>query len=206
MVVGAGIGVTPVGSVLKSVVFHKWKYYIGQCFPDHAYFLWVCGYQDIDAFRWLIRVMKDAQDEVVHMRYNNPENMATKTFQCHILITSVPKDAKPVDVVVDDEAGFWGVPREDAKVEKVRANFAEEDIYRVMKCPGKHTQLGDIHIWNGRPEWEPRFEEVAKRHPKGDVGVTFCGNPFIAKDLAKNCHMASHGRKDGIFVLHKENF
>jgi hypothetical protein len=47
---------------------------------------------------------------------------------------------------------------------------------------------------------------VAKKHPKGDVGVTFCGNPFIAKDLAKNCHLASHGRQDGIFVLHKENF
>jgi NADPH oxidase len=206
MVVGAGIGVTPVAATLKSVIFHRWKYFIGQCFPDHAYFMWVCGYNDIDAFRWLIRSIKDAQDEVVHMRYNNPEHMATKTFAFHIWITSVPKDAKPVDVVVDDEAGFWGVPREDAKVEKVRANFGEEDIYRVMKCPGKHTQLGDVHIWNGRPEWEPRFEEVAKKHPKGDVGVAFCGNPFIAKDLSKNCHMASHGRKDGLFILHKENF
>ena len=77
------------------------------------------------------------------------------------------------------------MPREDAKVEKMRANFGEEDIYRVMKCPHKHTQvsservlthvadflltlqLGDIHIWSGRPEWEPRFEQIAKKHPKG---------------------------------------
>jgi hypothetical protein len=30
IVVGAGIGATPVSATLKSVVFHRWKYYIGQ--------------------------------------------------------------------------------------------------------------------------------------------------------------------------------
>lgn len=58
MIVGAGIGVTPVAATLKSIVFHRWKFFIGQCFPDHAYFMWVCGYPDIDAFRWLIRTLK----------------------------------------------------------------------------------------------------------------------------------------------------
>ena len=40
--------------------------------------MWVCSYTDIDAFRWLIRTLKDAQDEIVHMRSNNPEHMNTK--------------------------------------------------------------------------------------------------------------------------------
>jgi len=206
MVIGAGIGVTPVAATMKSVVFHRWKYFIGKAFPDHAYFYWVCGFGDIDAFRWFIKVIKDAQDEVVHMRQTNATSMATKTFEVHIWITSVPKDCKPIDFVVDDEIGFWGVPRDDDKVDKHRANFTEEDIYRVMKCPAKHTQLEDVHIYSGRPDWDPKYDAVAKRHPNGDVGVCFCGNPFIAKDLAKACHHASHGRKDGIFVLHKENF
>jgi len=206
MIVGAGIGVTPVASTMKSVVFHRWKYSMGDCFPDHAYFLWVCGFGDIDAFRWFIKVIKDAQDEVVHMRATQPGSMATKTFEVHIWITSVPKDCKPIDFVVDDEIGFWGVPREDDKVDKYRANFTEEDMYRVMKCPAKHTQLEDVHIYAGRPDWDTRFKDVAKRHPDGDVGVCFCGNPFIAKDLAKACHKHSHGRENGIFVLHKENF
>lgn len=82
MVMGAGIGATPVSATLKSVVFHRWKYFIGQCFPDHAYFYWVCAHRDIDAFRWLIRNIKDAQDEVMHMRANSPQQMASKTCQC----------------------------------------------------------------------------------------------------------------------------
>jgi hypothetical protein len=58
------------------------------------------------------------------------------------------RSSLPVPYAQDD-VGFWGLPREDAKVEKMRANFTEEDIYRVMKNPHKHTQLGDIHVYNG---------------------------------------------------------
>jgi len=206
MVCGGGIGVTPVAASLKSVVFHRWKYFIGQCYPDHAYFFWVCNYNDIDSFRWLIRVLKDSQDELIHMRTHNPENMATKNFEFHIFLTSTPKDGGTCAEEVDDDVGFWGVPREDVKVEKIRANFREMDLYRMMKVPQPQSRLGDIQIWNGRPKWVPRFEAIAQRHPQGPVGVLFCGNPFIAADLAKMCHKFSHNRQGGIFQLHKENF
>jgi len=206
MVCGGGIGVTPVAASLKSVVFHRWKYFIGQCYPDHAYFFWVCNYNDIDSFRWLIRVLKDSQDELIHMRTHNPENMATKNFEFHIFLTSTPKDGGTCNEEVDDDVGFWGVPREDAKVEKIRANFHEMDLYRMLKVPQAQQRLGDIQIWNGRPKWVPRFEAIAQRHPQGPVGVLFCGNPFIAADLSKMCHKFSHNRQGGIFQLHKENF
>jgi len=64
-------------------------------------------------------------------------------------VTSVPKGTKPIDVIIgeEDEIGFWGKPMEDAKVEKVRANWDEADLYRTMKCPPAHTQLQDVHIW-----------------------------------------------------------
>ncbi len=29
-------------------------------FPNDAYFYWVIGYDDIDSFRWLIRMIKGA--------------------------------------------------------------------------------------------------------------------------------------------------
>lgn len=106
MIIGAGIGATPVSSCIKSVVFHKWRLFMGACFPDHAYFMWVCAHRDIDAFRWLIRIIKDAQDEMIHMRQTNPAINA-KTFEFHIWVTSVPKNNKPVDVVVDNAIGFW---------------------------------------------------------------------------------------------------
>lgn len=58
MIVGGGIGCTPLSSTLKSVVQHKWRYYMGKCHPDHAYFFWVLSHAEIDSFRWLIRMLK----------------------------------------------------------------------------------------------------------------------------------------------------
>jgi len=208
MVIGAGIGATPVSATLKSVVFHRWKYFIGQCFPDHAFFMWVCAHRDIDAFRWLIRTIKEAQDEVIHMRTNNPQGMATKTFEFHIWVTSVPAGTKPIDVIVgeEDEIGFWGRPGEDAKVEKVRAPWDEADLYKAMKCPAKHTQLSDVHVWEGRPPWNARFAAVSAAHKQESIGVAFCGNPMIGKDLKKQCFVHNQTRSHGFFKLHKENF
>jgi hypothetical protein len=101
---------------------------------------------------------------------------------------------------------FFVVPRNEDKVEKVRANWDEADLYKIMKCPPAHTQLGDVHVWSGRPNWEARFAAVATRHPTGNIGVAFCGNPFIGKDLKKMCYLNNQKRTDGNFRLHKENF
>lgn len=148
----ARIGFTPVASGLKSMVFHCWKYFIGQCYPDRAYFTWSCARNDVNAFRWLIRIIKDAQDEVTHMRLENRKNMTSKAFELRINVSSVPKARQPVNIVVDNTVGHWGVPREDAKVDEVRCNWDEADLYKTMTCPPKHVDCGDVHIWNGRPD------------------------------------------------------
>jgi len=100
------------------------------------------------------------------------------------------------------------VPYAESKVaiEKVCADFDALEVYKTMlNPPPQHTQMADIHIWNGRPNWDQRFGDVAKNHT-GEVGVAFCGNPMIGSDLAKMCHKWSHGREGGLFKLHKENF
>jgi len=75
--------------------------------------------------------------------------------------------------------------------------------------------MQDVIVYNGRPDWAPRFDELNKKFPKGDVGVTFCGNPLIAHDLKRQCHRSNRIRQpigyvrqqgDGLFKLHKENF
>jgi len=207
MVIGAGIGVTPVAATLKSVVYYRWKFSSGRTFPESAYFLWVCSHGEIDSFRFFVRWMKDAQDEVMHMRLMDAEGMRDKGFAIHCYISSVPKDAKVPEFDDSEDTGFWGQPREERRLLKAQSNFTERDIYIAMKAPKKATtQFGDIYIHEGRPKWKQRFDEVRERHPFGEVGVTFCGNPMIAEDLGRQCHVASRGRKDGIFKFHKENF
>lgn len=89
-------------------------------------------------------------------------------------MTSVPKGTKPIDVIIgeEDEIGFWGKPMEDAKVEKVRANWDEADLYRTMKCPPAHTQLQDVHIWvstRTHAANTQRHRELAQRCCEGSL-------------------------------------
>ena len=77
-------------------------------------------------------------------------------------------------------------------------------LLQVLKCPAAHTQLGDVHVWSGRPKWGERFAAVSTAHPNVDVGVTFCGNPLIAKDLRKQCFLTNKTRGNNAhFKLHK---
>jgi len=207
MIIGGGIGVTPVSSTLKSVVLHRWKNAIGAVFPQNAYFYWVISYRDLDCFRWLVRYIKDVEDEMYHMRAQAPAVMATKRFEFHVWVTSVPEPTPSVTVEADDECSLWGVPDNDTVVEREhRAPFDAAQLYCAMKCPDRHTVLGDVHIHKGRPDWSPAFRRVSENHPVGDVGVMFCGHPAIANDLAANCFKVSHKRRNGTFRFHKENF
>jgi len=79
-------------------------------------------------------------------------------------------------------------------------------LYKVLKCAPAHTQLGDVHIYEGRPRWEDRFKEIQRAHPTGDIGVMFCGAPVIARQLRVQCYKTNQTRQNGLFRLHKENF
>jgi len=67
MICASGIGVTPLASSMKSIVFHKWKTFVGRCFPDRAHFFWVCSHRDVKSFRWFVRTIKEAEDAVVDL-------------------------------------------------------------------------------------------------------------------------------------------
>lgn len=84
IIIGSGIGVTPVCSTLQSIVYHRWKFNIGQSFPDHAYFCWVCSHREVDQYRWMIRVVKEAQDAMNQLRRIDPDYAGGKTFEIHI--------------------------------------------------------------------------------------------------------------------------
>lgn len=210
MVAGAGIGLTPVAACMQSVVFHKWKFSVGKCFPSHAYFVWVVSYRDVKMYRWFACRLKEVQDCVVNMRRKSPESMKTKTFKFSIYITSVPKDLDKDEAFAHlredgDEPGFWGRPAKESKVLTERASFTHEELYEAMLYPDfKKKTLGDIDIYTGRPVWQHQFEDIGNRHRGSDIGVMFCGNKFIASDLKRFC--AKYTNEQNTFRLHKENF
>eukprot|EP01084_Bolivina_argentea_P069011 125604_1 len=92
IIVGAGIGVTPVRATLQSIIYYRFKRGIGQTFPDSAYCVWIVNYKQLEAYRFMCRSLKEAEDELYNMKKKNPKQMDTKILQIHIFVTSAPDD------------------------------------------------------------------------------------------------------------------
>jgi len=212
MIAGAGIGLTPVIACAESIVYHRWKFSSGKVFPAHAHFFWVVSYRDIEAYRWFASKVIDCQIAVNNLR-SKGGHMQGKTFKFNIYITSVPKAINMTDVklALEDEGklGYWG--RASALDEKTivqdLTSFSKRDLFAYMLNPTeKERKFDDITIITGRPKWEGQFREISNKYPSKDVGVMFCGNRFIGKDLKKMCSQFSSVERKQFFRLHKENF
>ncbi|CEP03297.1 hypothetical protein PBRA_003057 [Plasmodiophora brassicae] len=229
MIIGAGIGVTPVSATLRSIVHHRWKFSIGTTFPEHAYFCWIVSHSELDSFRWFIRVMKDA-DDAIHNALLKDTSMKSKTFEIHVYVTSTPRHFTYAVPAITDDIAFWGahLSASPDAVEKKAAPWTESQMLLALKCPSdRPTRLGNVLVYNGRPQWDTRFEEVYSRHVGQNIGVAFCGNPRIGKDLKKvgrlacvsatlisaalttqwqACESHSNTITNTYFKLHRENF
>jgi len=208
IVIGSGIGVTPVSACMQQTVFHRWKYDVGETNPSHAYFVWICNYNELQYFRWMIRTIKECQNEVTSLRMKAGNTMNSKTFEVHIYVTSVPEKPVVEDIKIDDDIGFWGRPgNHSLNAEKSTEVCSEMDIYQAMLNPEQGgTQIEDIFIFRGRPDWNTMFGALAGRHPIGKHGVCFCGSPLIGADLKSTCQNNSNAANGLMFTLHKENF
>lgn len=211
MICGAGIGVTPLAATLKSIVHHRWRTAVGNAYPNNAHFYWVCSHKDLQAFRWMIRTIKDATDAAWNMRLKDKE-IAKREFHVHAFITSVPKDAvQPrLSSIPGDSVGFWGTKRRDARnIDFTPAPFTEQEMYQVCMAPPEgDTQMCElVTIHKGRPNWDTMYTQIKQIHPSNeDIGVMFCGNPVIAHALKESCTKHSNSAANLYFKLHKENF
>ncbi|ETO05244.1 cytochrome b-245, beta polypeptide [Reticulomyxa filosa] len=196
MIVGAGIGVTPVRATLQSIVYYRFKRGIGHSFPDHAYCVWIVNWEQLAAYRFMVRALKEAEDELYDMRKKNPEQMKTKVLQMHIFVTSVPKnaafDASELESEGDKQKdlAIWGPHYDDTLHDEARtvsretAPFTEIDIYRTLCCPeSEPVSIGDIIVHNGRPKWPDLFGPIQQHHSGETIGVMFCGPDVVAHEL-----------------------
>jgi len=98
VIVGAGIGVTPVRATLESIVFYRWKRGLGNTFPNHAIFHWCVRWSDLPTFAFMFRTLKEAEDVVTDMKIKDKqgwfdaEGAEKKSYNFHIWISRVPKE------------------------------------------------------------------------------------------------------------------
>lgn len=225
MVIGSGIGVTPLRGTMESVVHHRFKFAVGKSTPDHALFYWMIRWNAIEGFCFMIRTIKEACDEWNDLVTKYRENMRSKTFEVHIYVTSIPEqqaqrkntrgsilgipdDYKKMRRSSDDRH-IWGPSRTEKsnleKVQKHPVHWDEVELYELMKDPPDNPITWDaVTIHSGRPKWPRIFQTVAEQaveDPK--VGVLFCGNRVIGKVLENQCR--ENSSKTTKFILHNEN-
>ena len=217
MVCASGIGVTPLASALKSIAHFRWQFGVNKTYPDSATFIWVAAHKEIPSFRWLVRTVKESQDAIFHLRSkaSQAENSKRK-LRILVYITSYSQSEADKFMRLseeekdEEETGLWGLSYFDSNSGLARktAPFTEMQLYTALMKPSKGTvTMGDVSITLGRPKWDEIFAGVQTTTAERDVGVTFCGNPLIGKDLKSNCLKFTHKEGGKItWHLHKEVF
>ena len=230
IIVGAGIGVTPVRATLQSIIYYRFKRGIGQTFPDSAYCVWIVNYKQLDAYRFMCRTLKECEDELYDMRQKNKQQMLKKLLQIHIFVTRSPQNNNNIDNISnndyndinnsmktrDGDMGLWGPHYDDflheqtsSTIIKQKCPFTELDIYKLLKNPppkDEPKQLGDIIVHSGRPKWDKFYAPIKSQHKGHKIGVMYCGPAIIARDLKKNCGKFTDFNEGTVFIMHKENF
>ena len=88
MMIGAGIGLTPSCSVLRSVLKYKWK---KGWKPSLLRFYWVVRHSEIDSFLWFLEQLIQLEKEIVADRASGTIRNI-HIFEANIYITRAPKN------------------------------------------------------------------------------------------------------------------
>jgi len=236
MVIGSGIGVTPLRASLESVIHHRFKYAVGNARPDHAYFYWIVSWKVVEGFCFMIRSIKEACDEWNDFTIKEPHNMYQKTFEMHVFVTSPPPPQSETRKAANtratlampermnrnaaDDRHIWGPKLKRAgrrskvgDVAKHPVEWNEWQLFEIMKDPptGDETyQWGPLIIHGGRPKWEREFQYVTDQTNMKEKGEKWStGVMFCGNPLiAKDLDkQCTNFTKNGNkFRLHKENF
>lgn len=183
LLVGLGIGATPLISILKDVLYHiKQQKDVEKGIADdfnvhkkkpflvkRAYFYWVTREQG--SFDWFRSVMNEVA-----------ENDRDNVIELHNYCTSVYEegDARSALIAMLQSLHHAKNGMDIVSGSKVKTHFA-------------------------RPNWRAVFKHVAINHTDKRVGVFYCGAPGLTQQLRHLSHDFSR-KTSTKFDFHKENF
>ncbi|XP_058761130.1 putative respiratory burst oxidase homolog protein H [Vicia villosa] len=187
LLIGLGIGATPMISILKDILNHMKMESPPQTLfemesfnssnrsdeekkgPERAYFYWVTREQA--SFEWFKGVMDDIaeydRDGVIEM---------------HNYLTSVYEEGDARSALI-------------AMIQKLQHAKNGVDVVSESR----------IRTHFARPNWKKVFSQLASTHQSSRIGVFYCGSPTLTKTLKSLCQEFSLNTSTR-FQFHKENF
>ncbi|XP_052694613.1 NADPH oxidase 5-like isoform X2 [Crassostrea angulata] len=187
VLVGAGIGVTPMASILQSVMYRykESKRTCPQC--QHSFygpiseaamklkkvdFIWIN--RDQKSFEWFVGLLNHIEKEQIDVAYEEGKE-PEKVIEMHMYMTAAQgkTDMKGIGLQIALDL----IHKKDNR-----------DLITGLKT---RTQAG-------RPNWNQIFDKISKEK-KGKVKVFFCGAPQLGKIIKSTCMKYK-------FNFSKENF
>ncbi|KAJ1687714.1 hypothetical protein LUZ63_019104 [Rhynchospora breviuscula] len=178
LLIGLGIGATPLISIVKDVLNHIQKGGEGSSgshahkkpfMTKRAYFYWVT--REEGSFDWFRGIMNEVA-----------EKDSDGVIELHNHCSSVYQegDARSALIVMLQELHHAKKGVDIVSGTRVKTHFA-------------------------RPNWRNVFKHVAVKHPDERVGVFYCGEPILVKQLKQLSQDFTH-KTSTRFEFHKENF
>lgn len=184
VLVGAGIGVTPFASILKSIWYRMSTGQGGRTRLRKVYFFWIC--RDVGSLEWFKSLLTaiEAQDKGHNIEIHTVS--ISSLFSLFILASSL--------LTFHDQYLTAKISAADAN--NIMLNSTDTDAITGLRTPTNF----------GRPNWDMVFRSIRKLHSPGEAGVFFCGPKGLGSQLHVKCNMYSEGEKGFSFVWGKENF
>ncbi|KAI1310279.1 hypothetical protein EDD11_003779 [Mortierella claussenii] len=126
VLVGAGIGVTPFASVLKSI-WYRVNYPTRTTKLHKVYFFWIC--RDKESFEWFQSLLLALESQDLN-----------QFIEIHTFLTGRLRHSEVGNLMINEESAFadtvtglrartnFGRPNLDAEFERIRGNHADTDI------------------------------------------------------------------------------
>ncbi|PWA00850.1 hypothetical protein BB558_003074 [Smittium angustum] len=181
---GAGIGVTPFASVLKSIWYrHNSPGHISSL--QKVYFIWT--QRETESFEWFQDLLLAIEEEeILEFSSSNAQPTSVSPYasanliEFQIYLTKKFTSNQVGNVMINDSEGF-------------------QDVITNLKSP----------TYYGRPNLPSIFGSVAERHPGSDVGVFFCGPNNMGVEIEKCIKNWTKDNPESYstrFTYKKENF
>ncbi|XP_033725536.1 NADPH oxidase 5-like isoform X2 [Pecten maximus] len=188
VLVGAGIGITPMASILQSVMYrykaslrtcpHCHKDFYGEI-PETTMklkkvdFVWVN--RDQKAFEWFVSLLTQLEVDQAEIETNGGPAGSHRIIDMHMFMTAAQKKT--------DMKGIGLQMALDLMHKK-----ENKDMITGLKTKTEP----------GRPNWGKLFEKIIKEN-RGKIKVFFCGAPALGKIIKEECEKMKIG-------FSKENF
>jgi len=193
--VGAGVGVTPLLSMMESLstsIETAATLHDGPA-PNEAHFFWCT--RNVDDFRFAAPLLTRVTES----------RALCEVITEHLHLTKLPDAKTPEAILWREGVRRWNKAAQQKIPDHEWPSCWRAGVDMVVAFTG--TIPGGIPIVLGRPNFEQEIRGLGKQNPAVDIHVFVCGNKAMVQSLKSVCDVCSNrDSQEQHYIVHHERF